>query len=239
VGYRENVDFELPPQVRLPSASAAEQVVAMLRRLIVDGEIPAGARLRETQLATGFGVSRQTVREAIRQLVHDGLARHDRHRGAVLVELDEDDVADIFTARMVLETAGIDRLPAAGDAAVADVEHTCELLATAATGGGWADVVSADIAFHRALVALTGSPRLLRGFDAITGELAFCLSVLRHVGQEERAPGTIISEHAEIAGAVSDRVPDRARALVAAHLDLYGPRLAESLRARRDALVQD
>jgi DNA-binding GntR family transcriptional regulator len=239
VGYRENVDFELPEAVRLSTASAAEQVVATLRRLIVEGEIPAGARLRETQLAEGFDVSRQTVREAIRELEHDGLVRHDRHRGAVVVELDEHDIADIFTARRVLETAGVERVTEAGDDEIAGVERAFEMLAVAASAGEWADVVNADIAFHRALTALAGSPRLVRGFDAITGELAFCLSVLRHVGQEERSPATILSEHALIAGAVSDRDPGRARALVVEHLDLYGPQLAESLRARRDALVQD
>jgi DNA-binding GntR family transcriptional regulator len=238
VGYRENVDFELPEQVRLPSASAAEQVVATLRRLIIEGGIPPAARLRETQLAAGFDVSRQTVREAIRALVHDGLVRHDRHRGAVVVDLDERDVADIFTARRVLETAGVERLGETGDAAIADVEHAFQLLAVAAPGGAWADVVNADIAFHRSLAALTGSPRLVRAFDAITGELAFCLSVLRHVGQEARTPATIISEHALIAGAVATRDPDRAKVLVAAHLDLYVGRLAESLEARRATVAE-
>ena len=238
MGYRENVDFELPQHVRLPSASAAEQVVAALRRLIIEGGIPPGARLREAQLTAGFDVSRQTVREAIRALVHDGLVRHDRHRGAVVVELNERDVADIFTARRVLESAGVERVAEAGNTAIADVGHAFELLAVAAPGGVWTDVVNADIAFHRSLTALTGSPRLVRAFDAITGELAFCLSVLRHVGQEARTPATIISEHAVIAGAVSDRDPDRAKALVAEHLDVYLGRLAASVEARRDALVE-
>jgi DNA-binding GntR family transcriptional regulator len=232
------VDFELPEQVRLSSASAAEQVVATLRRLIIEGGIPPGARLREAQLAAGFDVSRQTVREAIRALVHDGLVRHDRHRGAVVVDLDEGDVTDIFTVRRVLETAGVERLAEAADPAIADVEHALELLAAAASGGVWADVVNADIGFHRSLTALSGSPRLVRAFDAITGELAFCLSVLRHVEQEARTPVTIISEHALIAGAVSDRDPDRARGLVVEHLELYAGRLAASLEARRDALVE-
>jgi DNA-binding GntR family transcriptional regulator len=239
VGYGENVGFELPREVRLASASAADQVVATLRRLIIEGGIPAGARLRENQLAAGFDVSRQTVREAIHQLVHDGLVRHDRHRGAVVVELDEHDVADIYTARRVLETAGIDRLAEASDAAIGAVERAFEHLAAAASGGGWADVVNADIDFHRAITALAGSPRLVRGFETIAGELAFCLSVLRHVGQEERTPATIISEHALIARAVADRDADRARALLADHLELYAPRLAESLEARRETLVQD
>jgi DNA-binding GntR family transcriptional regulator len=236
VGYRANVDFELPPHVRLPSASAAEQVVATMRRLIIEGAIPPGARLRETQVAGGFDVSRQTVREAIRQLAHDGLVRHDRHRGAVVVDLDRDDITDIYAVRQVLETAGVDRLAAADAEAVAAVERAFERLAAAATDGGWANVVDADIAFHRSLVALTGSPRLARAFDTITGELAFCLSVLRLVGDEERTPATIISEHAPIAGAVGDRDAPRARALLFDHLDVNVRQLARSLADRQAAI---
>jgi DNA-binding GntR family transcriptional regulator len=239
VGYRANVDFELPPQVRLPSTSAAEQVVARMRRLIIEGVVPPGSRLRETQLAGGFDVSRQTVREAIRQLAHDGLVRHDRHRGAVVVDLDGDDITDIYAVRQVLETAGVDRLAQADAEAIASVERAFEGLAGAATGGGWAHVVDADIAFHRSLVALTASPRLVRAFDAITGELAFCLSVLRLVGDEERTPATIISEHAPIAGAVGDRDVPRGRALVFDHLDVNARRLAQTLDDRRAAVVED
>jgi DNA-binding GntR family transcriptional regulator len=233
------VDFELPPQVRLPTASAAERVVATMRRLIIEGAIPPGARLREIQLAGGFDVSRQTVREAIRQLAHDGLVRHDRHRGAVVVDLDGDDIIDIYAVRQVLETAGADRLAEAGAEAIAAVERAFEALAAAATGGRWAHVVDADIAFHRSVVALSGSPRLARAFDAITGELAFCLSVLRLVGDEERTPATIISEHAPIAGAVGDRDARRARALVFEHLDENARKLARTLADRKAAIVED
>jgi DNA-binding GntR family transcriptional regulator len=239
VGYRANVDFELPPQVRLPSVSAAEQVVATMRRLIIERAIPPGARLREAQLAGGFDVSRQTVREAIRQLAHDGLVRHDRHRGAVVVDLDGDDITDIYAVRQVLETAGVDRIAKAGAEAIAAVERAFEHLAAAAAGGRWANVVDADIAFHRSLVALTGSPRLGRAFDAITGELAFCLSVLRLVGDEERTPAAIISQHAVIAGAVADRDVDRARALVRDHLVVHASRLEHTLADRRAAVVED
>jgi DNA-binding GntR family transcriptional regulator len=233
------VDFELPPQVRLPTASAAEQVVAAMRRLIIEGAIPPGARLRETRLAGGFDVSRQTVREAIRQLAHDGLVRHDRHRGAVVVDLDGGDMSDIYAVRQVLETAGVDRLADADAEAIAAAERAFETLAGAATAGGWTAVVDADIAFHRSLVAVSGSPRLVRAFDAITGELAFCLSVLRLVGDEERTPATIISEHAPIAGAVSDRDVPRARALVFAHLDDNSRKLAQTLADRKAAIVDD
>ena len=203
-----------------------------MRRLIIEGKIPPGARLREAQLTGGFDVSRQTVREAIRNLAHDGLVRHDRHRGAVVVNLDADDVLDIFAVRRLLEAAGADRVAEADPKLIANVERAFERLAAAATSGSWAGAVDADIGFHRSLTGLTGSPRLIRAFEAITGELAFCLSVLRLVGHEDRSPATIITEHAPIAGAVADRDPVRARELVQEHLDRHGTVLAQALAER-------
>jgi DNA-binding GntR family transcriptional regulator len=233
------VEFELPEQVRLPSASAAEQVVATLRRLIIEGQIPPGARLRESQLAGGFDVSRQTVREAIRTLSHDGLVHHDRHRGAVVVDLDAADVMDIYGVRRLLETAGVDRVAEASDARLENVARAYERLAAAATGGSWAGTVDADIAFHRSLIELAGSPRLVRAFEAVSGELAFCLSVLRLVGDEEGTPANTITAHEAIAAAVADRDPVRARALVEDHLDRHGAELAQALTARRRTAVGD
>jgi DNA-binding GntR family transcriptional regulator len=232
------VEFVLPEDVGVPSASAAEQVVATLRRLIVEGEIPPGARLRETQLATGFEVSRQTVREAIRELVHDGLASHDRHRGAVVVDLGPDDVTDIYIVRRTLELAGAERVDVASDADVQGVADALARLAETAPSGSWADVTGADMALHRSVVALAGSARLVRAFDAIAGELTYCLSVLRHVGQEERDPATIVADHEGIAAAVAARDPALASARVSEHIELYATRLAHALSERRETLVQ-
>jgi DNA-binding GntR family transcriptional regulator len=232
------VDFVLPEDARVPSASAAEQVVATLRRLIVEGAIPPAARLREAQLAAGFEVSRQTVREAIRELVHDGLAHHDRHRGAVVVDLGPDDVADIYVVRRTLEVAGAERVHVAADAAVDEVGEALARLAAIAPSGTWAEVTRADMGFHRSVVALAGSPRLVRAFDAIAGELTFCMSVLRQVGQEERVPAAIVADHRGIAEAVAARDSELARVRVSEHIELYAARLTQALGGRRETLVQ-
>jgi DNA-binding GntR family transcriptional regulator len=58
---------------------------------------------------------------------------------------------------------------------------------------------------------------------------------MRLVGDEERSPATIISQHGPIAGAVADRDPDRATTLVEEHLDRHGAVLAQALAERRGA----
>ena len=65
----------------LERVSTTEQVVRALRAAIVSGSIAQGEQLREVQLATQLGTGRSAVREALRQLVQEGLAQHEVHRG--------------------------------------------------------------------------------------------------------------------------------------------------------------
>ncbi len=70
---------------------------------IRSGELVPGARLRETELAERFGISRTPVREAIRQLESDGLVVHLPRQGAALRTLDYPEVMELYEMRAVLE----------------------------------------------------------------------------------------------------------------------------------------
>ncbi|HEY4568201.1 MAG TPA: GntR family transcriptional regulator, partial [Kribbella sp.] len=81
-----------------------EQVLAELRRRIVDGDYAQGERLTETRLADDFGVSRNPVREALRVVEAEGFVHILPRRGAVVARLDETAVRDLFAVRQQLET---------------------------------------------------------------------------------------------------------------------------------------
>ena len=59
-----------------------EQVLRELREAIVEGRIPQGEPLREVSLAATLGTGRSAVREAVRQLIQEGLVDYEPHRGA-------------------------------------------------------------------------------------------------------------------------------------------------------------
>jgi DNA-binding GntR family transcriptional regulator len=79
-----------------------EQIADDLGSAIARGEFKSGERLRETEIATRYGVSRGPVREAIRALAQRGLAVFEPRRGAHVVELDLHAVIDLFNTRAVL-----------------------------------------------------------------------------------------------------------------------------------------
>src|SRR4051794_6107660 len=63
----------LEPALR--PAPLSKQVADSLRRAIIHGTIPAGTRLTQDELCKEFGTSRMPVRDALRQLTHEGLLR--------------------------------------------------------------------------------------------------------------------------------------------------------------------
>ena len=84
MGGRDREDG-LHPDIRgADHVALREQVLAELRRRIVDGEYQEGERLTEIRLADDFGVSRNPVREALRSLAAEGLVSLTARRGATV-----------------------------------------------------------------------------------------------------------------------------------------------------------
>ena len=78
-------------------------IYSLLIQAIEDRDLKPGDRLRETELADRFGVSRTPIREALKQLEAQGLARHEPNRGMVIPTLDHDEVNQLYMMREVLE----------------------------------------------------------------------------------------------------------------------------------------
>jgi DNA-binding GntR family transcriptional regulator len=73
-----------------------------LERMILDGEVPAGERLNEYDLAERMGVSRGPVREAARSLEHDGLVMTVSNRGVFVREFSVEDALELFDLRATI-----------------------------------------------------------------------------------------------------------------------------------------
>lgn len=209
-------------------AMISERVIAALRDEILHGDLPPGTSLREVALAARFEVSRNTVREAIRALVTEGLVQHGRHRGAVVAEQSEDDVVDLYRARAAVEIAAAGSAPGAAPAALAPLEDALAAMGEAFAGGDWQAVTAADLAFHRAVVGLAGSARLDQFYANLQGELRLLL-----LWADRDAPDAgKVAEHRRMLDLV--RAGDTAglRAAVDAHVVAAEGVLVRVLRAR-------
>nr|WP_256962348.1 GntR family transcriptional regulator [Streptomyces sp. NRRL B-24572] len=161
----------------LGRTSTAERVADILRTRIAEGYFPPGARLSEESIGGALGVSRNTLREAFRLLTHERLLVHELNRGVFVRVLAVGDVDDIYRTRRLVECAvvrGLGQPPfavAGLAAAVAEGE-------AAARADDWTGVSTANIHFHRELVALAGSARTDELMRGVLAELRLAFHVV-------------------------------------------------------------
>jgi DNA-binding GntR family transcriptional regulator len=86
--------------------SKTDLVAALIRELVITGELAAGEQLRQRDLAQRFHVSQTPVREAMRRLESEGLLICDTHRGFTVVAPDNGRVEENFQIRAALESLG-------------------------------------------------------------------------------------------------------------------------------------
>lgn len=99
-----NSDGREPAFANLP-----EQVARRIADAVIRGDLAPGEHLREQEFSDRFGVSRGTVREAIRILERDGVATIIPRRGAIVTSLSGDEIREIYEVREVLfgQAAGL------------------------------------------------------------------------------------------------------------------------------------
>jgi DNA-binding GntR family transcriptional regulator len=80
-----------------------DQIADLLREIILTGELRPGDRLLQTQLAERFDVSATPIREAIQQLVAEGVLSHSPYKGVQVAEVSLTEMREIYLIRAALE----------------------------------------------------------------------------------------------------------------------------------------
>jgi DNA-binding GntR family transcriptional regulator len=86
-----------------------EAALERLREAIILGDLTPGTPLRLEDLAHSLGMSISPIREAVRQLEALGLAEHVPHHGAKVTGLDVEELRELFSVRLALETIAVRR----------------------------------------------------------------------------------------------------------------------------------
>lgn len=211
------------------SATRGERVYASLRGDILAGRLHAGARLRFAELCSRYEASMGVLREALSRLAEQGLVVLEPQQGYRVISLSEDDLIDLTSARVQIETLVLREATANGDLAwesrLMAVHHT--LARTPATTAGEPDQVSgawvaAHAEFHSALLA--GSPS--RRLRAIAEGLRDSAEVYRQwsLTADGGHARDVAAEHRALLDAVLDRDAETAAAVLTAHIE-YTTRL--------------
>jgi DNA-binding GntR family transcriptional regulator len=198
------VDAGAPGLVHI---SLPDSVHQTLRRRILNNELGAGMRLVEANLAEDLGVSRGTVRVALRQLATEGLVDIAPRRHSVVTRMSYADIEDACYARYVLEEGAMRAIPS--DRLTALAEQLCritESMEQAARTGDLAAIVDLDTSYHGCIVHVSDKRRLAGLWSTLDGQMG---AVMRssmedqHIGLPET-----VERHRELAEVI--RSADRA-----------------------------
>lgn len=204
---------ELEPVAR---QSTAELIAEQLRSAIMYGVFAPGTQLGEAELAARFEVSRGPLREAMQRLVQEGLLRGERHRGLFVIDLDEQDVQDIYLARLAIERMACELIMQGNRGeAVAHLTEALTALVTAAESCDRNAMSDADQAFHLALVTCSGNSRLERMAQTLLVETRMCLAALQDHYPE---PNDLVAEHRILVDAIADGNEQQLLHLIESHM---------------------
>jgi DNA-binding GntR family transcriptional regulator len=203
------------PLGALDRANLRERALQALRSAITTGQYRPGDHLGEVELAARLGISRGTVREALRHLQQEGLLTVG-DRGRLRVNsLSPDEVRGLYQVRAALEgLAAVTIIRSPNKArAVATLREAAARLSNLA-----ADLnarVEADLGFHLRLCELADNPMLVESWRHLEGRIR--IAIMSH--DASQLPG-IMSEdrHSHIVDAIESGDAQQARAVVEEHM---------------------
>ncbi|WP_158970819.1 GntR family transcriptional regulator [Chachezhania sediminis] len=141
------------------TASAAETIVRDILRGLYEGRYVSGQRLVEPDLIARYGVSRSTVREAIKRLAAQGVVETRHHHGARILTVTKEEGLNILSIAELL--VGLAARQAAEHidrgTARANLREALEAVTTASASGDRFDFILARNRFHRTLAQIAGS----------------------------------------------------------------------------------
>jgi DNA-binding GntR family transcriptional regulator len=192
----------VPPRLRRRSP-ARERVVEALREEIMLGRLADGERLIEDQIARRLSTSRGPVREALRQLEHEGLVVSYPYRGAVVLGVSDEEVQHVLIPiRLTLERFSfLKALERMDEADFAELAKEVWLMGEAARSNDVMASVEADIRFHQFVLSRSGQPHTAQLWGAIAPRIRAYF--FRYGSRSDL--GQIALEHGELLAAMQTR----------------------------------
>ncbi|OIQ82554.1 HTH-type transcriptional regulator McbR [mine drainage metagenome] len=193
-----------------------ERLLAEVRASIIAGQMAPGELYSAPFIAALYEVSVTPVREALLDLVKEGLLTPVRNKGFRVVEPTDEDLDEIAKVRDLLEPAAVAEVARnATNEQLARLRELAAEIARYARQGSIEEYLQADRNFHLAVIEATGNSRLVEIIARLRGQARlFGLKKIAEAGQLEASS----RDHDDLLAAIEARDPERAEEIMRAHL---------------------
>lgn len=207
--------------------SLPEAVHDELRRRILNNEFGAGERLVESKIAEEFGVSRTTLREALRELASENLVEITKRRGCFVARMDASEVRDSCFARYVLEAgAATDDLSWITPEVLETLEALVVKMKVHAFDGDMASIIDTDTEFHGVIVSAGTGNRVRELWHMLDGQMG---SLMRSsLDQQGIDMDEVVERHVVVIDALRSRQNDVIHEAIKDHYLSRAPTNAEA-----------
>ncbi|QDQ19523.1 GntR family transcriptional regulator [Corynebacterium glutamicum] len=191
-----------------------DQVHQTLLNSITDGTLRPGSVLLETELAESFGVSRGTVREALRSLQQAGLVDSDTRGRSTVHEPDAQEIQELFRVRAALEGLAIREIIELPNRQ--EIVETLREQIPPTQKGEFNAVLNKDLAFHEQICRASGNKILLNSWKHLEAQMRIGLFAAAREESLEIMDGT---RHLPVLDAIENGDPAAAEEIIRAHME--------------------
>lgn len=214
--------------------SVADQVASVLRQRIIDGELRPGTPLQELSLAASLGVSRNTMREALRILALEGLLHRNLHRGVVVSQLSLRDVEEIYHLRRMLEIPAVLAARKPDPELLHQLRNSVEQYEASVKAKDWMRAVNNDFQFHGLLIRFHRNRRLESFYQKVIGELRMGMVL---VDRRHDDPEGLVPVHRKMFQLLTSGKLKQCAAVLEQHLADSESRLSRVMTTQRERNV--
>jgi len=209
--------------------SVADQVAAILRQRILNGELTPGTQLQEVPTAASLGVSRNTMREATRILSLEGLLKRNAHRGVTVARLSLDDVAEIYQLRHLMEIPAVLAANRGDSDVLLEMKNALEGYERSVHEVNWVRAVGFDLQFHTLLIRFHRNKRLETFYQKLIGELRMGMVLVDRLHDD---PGGLVPVHRKMYELLTAGEVQECAQVLAQHLRDSETRLRDIMERR-------
>ena len=201
---------------QVEKTSLREAVGRALRAAIISGDMEPGVVYSAPSLGARFGVSPTPVREAMLDLVREGLVETVANKGFRVTEIAEHDLDEITELRLLIEPPVVGRIaPSIPSSDIPELRRLAQNIVDRAVEGNLVEYTEADRVFHLRLLGYAHNDRMVNLVSDLRAHTRlFGLATLRERGELE----SVAREHLEIIDTVESRDPEAVERVMREHI---------------------